>query len=243
MGNQLLAGLSTSDLALVQPHLEMMRLQIGRLPGAAGWPTAHVYFPHDAVIAVLAVTHAGEAIETAMIGGEGMVGAPSAAACADSALAVTCVAGSASRIAAAAFAQAMAASSRIRALAIEQNEMLLAQVQRSAACNARHHVTSRLARLLLQIRDRVDLERIPITQRALSDMLGVRRTTVNAAARSLLGAGLLRYARGRIAIVDPPALEARACDCYRVMRRGAPSAMPLTLTASAEHGLLPAFAG
>src|SRR6185503_3467479 len=80
MGNQLLAGLSTSDLALVQPHLEMMRLQIGRLPGAAGWPTGHVYFPHDAVIAVLAVTHAGEAIETAMIGCEGMVGAPSAAA-------------------------------------------------------------------------------------------------------------------------------------------------------------------
>ena len=140
-----------------------------------------------------------------------------------------------------AFAQAMAASSRIRALAIQQNEMLLAQVQQSAACNARHHVTSRLARLLLQIRDRVDLERIPITQRALSDMLGVRRTTVNAAARTLLAAGLLRYARGRIAIVDPPALEARACDCYRVMRRGALAAMPLA--AGGEHALMPAFAG
>ena len=96
---------------------------------------------------------------------------------------------------------------------------LLIQVQQTAACNALHAVEARLSRWLLQARDRLDSNTIKLTHEFLSQMLGVRRTTVTVVATVLQQAGLIRYHRGQIEIVDRPGLEARACECYEAIRR------------------------
>ena len=96
--------------------------------------------------------------------------------------------------------------------------MLLIQVQQTAACNALHAVEARLSRWLLQARDRLESNTIQLTHEFLSQMLGVRRTTVTVVAHMLQQAGLIRYHRGQIEIIDRPGLEARACECYAAIR-------------------------
>ncbi len=93
------------------------------------------------------------------------------------------------------------------------------QVAQTAACNAHHHLEERLARWLLMTHDRVDGDELPLTQEFLSTMLGVRRSGVTVAAHTLQQAGLIRYQRGLITILDRPALEAAACECYAIMRQ------------------------
>jgi CRP-like cAMP-binding protein len=129
------------------------------------------------------------------------------------------VAGTASRIAAGRFCKAAAESQAIRETIVRYGEMLLIQVQQTAACNALHDVEERLSRWLLQARDRVDGNIIRLTHEFLSQMLGVRRPTVTVVARTLQDAGLIRYHRGHIEIVDRHGLEARACECYAVIRQ------------------------
>jgi len=101
---------------------------------------------------------------------------------------------------------------------VRYNDLLLAQIQQSVACNALHALEARLCRWLLQTHDCVDGDAIPLTQEFLGQMLGVRRTTVTIAARLLQSAGLIRYRRGLIHIVDRAALEEIACECYAVVR-------------------------
>jgi biotin operon repressor len=97
---------------------------------------------------------------------------------------------------------------------VNYNELLLAQIQQTAACNALHATESRLARWLLQTRDRIDSDVLPLTQEFLSQMLGVRRTTVNLVARQLEQAGVIKNRRGRIVVLDRKGLEDVACECY-----------------------------
>ena len=110
---------------------------------------------------------------------------------------------------------------------MKYNQVLLAQVQTTAACNAVHHVEARLSRWILQTRDRTDTDRIPLTQEFLSEMLAVRRTSVSEVAHKLQTAGLIRYSRGVIEIVDRTALEQRACECYAGIREQARRILPL----------------
>src|SRR5262252_4183017 len=97
--------------------------------------------------------------------------------------------------------------------------LTLVQVQQTAACNALHPVEARLSRWLLRARDRLESNSIKLTHEFLSQMLGVRRTTVTVVANMLQQAGLIRYHRGHIEIVDRRGLEARACECYEAIRR------------------------
>jgi CRP-like cAMP-binding protein len=129
------------------------------------------------------------------------------------------VAGSGSRIAAARFRKAAEDSEAVRNIIVRYGEMLLIQVQQTAACNALHAVEARLSRWLLQARDRLESNTIMLTHEFLSQMLGVRRTTVTVVANALQQAKLIRYHRGHIEIVDRLGLEARACECYEVIRR------------------------
>jgi CRP-like cAMP-binding protein len=135
-----------------------------------------------------------------------------------------CVVGS--QIAAAPFRKAVQQSNELRDLIVKYNEVLLAQVQTTAACNAVHHVEARLSRWILQTRDRADSDRVPLTQEFLSEMLGVRRTSVSEVASKLQNAGLIRYSRGLIEIVDRPALERRFCECYASIREKAARIFP-----------------
>jgi CRP-like cAMP-binding protein len=117
-------------------------------------------------------------------------------------------------------------SAGLRNLLVSYDQVLKAQIQQTAACNALHSAESRLARWLLQTRDRVDNDTLPLTQEFLSQMLGVRRTTVTLVARQLEKAGVILHRRGRIEIADRKRLEDVACECYGVVRDQLTAALP-----------------
>jgi CRP-like cAMP-binding protein len=218
--NRLLAALPLADLALLTPYLKEVSLEQGTVLQEQGERIEEVYFTHEGMISLLAVMRQGDAIETATVGREGAVGSLAGLGPRRSyTRAVVQVAGRASRIAAGRFCKAAGESQAIRDSIVRYGEMLLIQVQQTAACNALHDVEERLSRWLLQARDRVDGNTIRLTHEFLSQMLGVRRPTVTVVARMLQDAGLIRYHRGHIEIVDRRGLEARACECYAVIRQ------------------------
>jgi CRP-like cAMP-binding protein len=124
----------------------------------------------------------------------------------------------ASQIAAAQFRKAVELSSELRDVIVRYNDALLGQVQITAACNALHPIQARLARWILQTKDRVDGEIIPLTQQLLSEMLGVRRSSVSEVATQLQAAGFIHYTRGSIEITNREGLENAACECYQTIR-------------------------
>ncbi len=218
--NLLLATLDAGDLSLLEPHFKHVALQQYDILHEAGARIEYVYFPLNAMVSLLAILESGEAIEIAAIGREGAVGAKFGTRPPVSfARAVVQLAGTALRIDIAKFQQAVTKSLAIAELAMCANDVLMANLQQSAACNAMHAIEARLARWLLHARDRHDSDSIPITQEFLSEMLGVRRPTVTLAARTLHGAGLIRYRRGVIEILDRHGLEAVSCECYAVVRQ------------------------
>jgi CRP-like cAMP-binding protein len=218
--NLLLAALPDRDLALLAPHLKDIPLEQGVVLQEQGERIDQVYFPHDGIVSLLAVMQQGNAIETATIGYEGAIGSLSGLGPRRShTRAVVQVAGAGSRIAAARFRKAAEESEAIRNIIVRYGEILLIQVQQTAACNALHAVEARLSRWLLQARDRLESNTIMLTHEFLSQMLGVRRTTVTVVANELQQAKLIRYHRGHIEIVDRLGLEARACECYEAIRR------------------------
>ena len=218
--NLLLASLPAKDFALLAPHLKDIVLEQGVVLQEQGERIDQVYFPHDGIVSLLAVMRQGDAIETATIGYEGAVGSFAGLGSRRAhTRAVVQVRGSASRIAASRFRKVAEQSEAVRGIVVRYGEMLLIQVQQTAACNALHPVEARLSRLLLQACDRLESNTIKLTHEFLSQMLGVRRTTMTVVANMLQQAGLIRYHRGQIEIVDRRGLEARACECYEAIRR------------------------
>jgi CRP-like cAMP-binding protein len=228
--NLLLAALPAKDLSLLAPHLKDVPLARGVVLQEQGEPVDQVYFPHDGIISLLAVMQQGDAVETATVGYEGAVGFLAGLGSRRShTRAVVQVSGFSARIAAERFRKAGEESLEIRDIILRAGEVLLIQVQQTAACNALHAVEARLSRWLLQARDRLDSNTIDLTHEFLSQMLGVRRTTVTVIASMLQQAGLIRYHRGRIEIVDRPGLEGRACECYQAIRQHIDRLTPVAL--------------
>jgi CRP-like cAMP-binding protein len=225
--NRLLVALQPADFSLLKPHLKELALEQGVLLHEQEDRVAHAYFPASGMISLLTVMGDGRAIETATVGREGAVGAMSGLGPAHAASrAVVQVAGTASMIATVRLQEAVAQSDHLRNVILQYKETLLAQVQQTAGCNALHKADARLARWLLQTRDRIDSDLIPLTQDFLSEMLGVRRTTVTLVAGRLQKAGLIRYRRGHVEILDRSGLEQTACECYGILRRRTDRALP-----------------
>jgi CRP-like cAMP-binding protein len=226
--NRLLAALGPEHIGLLAPQLSEVELEQGAMLQEQGERIERVYFPHSGMISLVAVMQQGNAVETATVGREGAVGAMSGLGPRHAfTRAVVQMPGMASQIATGKFQAIVRQSTAIRDIVVHYNEILLAQVQQSAACNALHEAEARFCRWLLQSRDRSDSDVVPITQEFLAQMLGVRRTTVTLVAQSLQDDGLLRYRRGRIEIIDRPGLEARACECYSVVRREIEQHLPI----------------
>jgi CRP-like cAMP-binding protein len=212
--------LDATSLSLLEPHLRDITLKQYDILQDADAPIQYVYFPVTAMISLLTILKTGEAIEIAAIGREGAVGTKFGARPQLSfARAVVQLAGTALRIDISQFHQAAIRSSAIADLALSANDVLVANLQQSAACNAIHGLEARLARWLLHARDRHDSDTLPLTQEFLSEMLGVRRTTVTLAARMLQNAGVIHYRRGHIKVLDREGLEAVSCECYGAVRR------------------------
>ncbi|MDB5616699.1 Crp/Fnr family transcriptional regulator [Tardiphaga sp.] len=214
--NHLLAVLPGETLALMRSHFTILTLKQGAVLYEAGDEVEHVYFPHSGMVSVLAVMQNGKAIETATIGREGVVGAMAGLGLYTSMVrAVVQLPMTVSRISAARFRHVVALSKSVENICIRYNEVLLTQARLTAACNALHPVDARFCRWLLQSADRAESATLPLTQELLSEMLGVRRTSVTDVAGRLQKEGLISFSRGVIQILDRPALEAMTCECYQ----------------------------
>jgi CRP-like cAMP-binding protein len=225
--NRFLAALPATDFALLAPYLRIVPLERGIVLPDAGGEIDHVYFPHSGMVSVVAVMRGGAVVETMTVGRGGMVGATVGLG-SRSAIgrAVVQLPGSAARLPSAQFRSAAKASEALRSLIVRYNDLLLAQIQQSVACNALHALEARLCRWLLQSHDCMDGDTIPLTQELLGQMLGVRRTSVTLTARLLQSAGMIRYSRGLVQIVDRRALEEAACECYAVVRHNIDKIFP-----------------
>jgi CRP-like cAMP-binding protein len=218
-GNRLLAMLPAADFDLLAPHLRKVSPERDAVLVRSGDLVEHIYFPLSGTIAFIMDMPNGQTVATAVIGNEGAVGILSALGSSRSPMtAVVRVAGTSLVISPRRFQAALSRSAAIKHVVEIYTRTLLAQFQHVAACNALHSVEARLARWLLHIRDQVDSDFLPLTQEALSELLGVRRTTVTQVVRKLRTSGAIRSNRRGLVEIDRPRLEAAACECYEVMR-------------------------
>jgi CRP-like cAMP-binding protein len=216
LDNKLLAALPRRDFDALKPHLTMVSLVQGDVVYQAGAEVDSVYFPHSGMFSLLAVMRDGKAIETATVGREGVVGAMAGLGLYRSLVRVNAqLALQASKIGAAPFRKAVAASEALRDLCVRYNEVMLTQARITAACNALHPVEERFCRWLLQSADRAASDTVTLTQELLAEMLGVRRTSVTDVARKMQDRGVITYSRGVITILDREALKRLSCECYQ----------------------------
>ena len=217
--NRMLASLPAADLDSLLPQLRPVDFPLGKVLFAAGDTISSVYFPHAGVISLVVELATGEMIEAAMIGREGLVGGMSAL---DNKIsttrAIVQVAGSGSVIDAEPLRKLAIGSAGFRATLIKHEQVLLAQAQQSAACNATHLIEARLSRWLLRCRDLVGSDDFQLTQEFLGQMMGVRRTSVSIVANTLQQAGLIKYKRGNIRVTNLEGLRDAACECYATVK-------------------------
>ena len=202
--------------ARLEPHLEHAEFERGTVFYEPGQAIDTVYFPNTGVISLLSVMDDGSAVETATVGSESAVGllAGMTRITAFSRI-IGQSAGVVSRIRAERLRAVSASTPLLRDVIQRHCDALLANAQQSVACNALHDVEERFCRWLLVCHDRLDGDEMQLTQEFLAMMLGVQRTTVSQVASMLQEAGLIRYQRGRLVVLDRAGLERRACECYR----------------------------
>lgn len=219
-GNQVLDGLTAAEWLRWQPHLVPVDLAAGQVLCESGSAPAFVYFPRTAIVSLLYVTQDGESAEFAVVGHDGLVGISAfMGGHAMPSLAVVQGAGQAWRISAQVVrSEALAAGPVLRTL-LRYTQALIAQVAQTAMCNRYHAIDMRLCRRLLLGLDRSAGNELLMTQEGLAQLLGVRREGVTAAALKLQLAGVIRYSRGRIAVLDRRRLEQRSCECYASAKR------------------------
>jgi CRP-like cAMP-binding protein len=216
--NRILRQLSADELKSLQPWLISMELQPNVVLHETGAAIDNIYFPLSGMISLLAVMQTGEAIETGIVGADGLVGGSAPTNGHLFGRATVQMNGAALKLPKAKFLDAYDAHPRLRKLVDRYQSILLMQAQQNAACHALHSVRSRLCRWMLQSADMIGSNTIDLTQDFLSHMMGVRRTTVTMEAQSLVQAGMIRYRRGHITIIDRDALSECACECYAVIR-------------------------
>jgi CRP-like cAMP-binding protein len=219
IGNRLLAALPPADLELLAPDLQTVALDQDAVLARAGDQIEHVFFPHGGAVSLMIDMANGQTVATAVVGREGTIGSLSVLGPSPSAItAVVHAAGTASRISASRFRAAFNRSPAIRHAVQIHIRAMLTQFQLGAACNALHPVEARMARWLLHLRDGIDHDVLPLTQEALSQILGVRRTTVTLVMRHLRTSGAIRSARRGWIEIDRSRLAAVACECHDTMR-------------------------
>jgi CRP-like cAMP-binding protein len=217
--NRLLEAFEPASRARVDPHIQTVNLVLGDVVCEAGGFLEYVYFPKGAVLSLLTVLANGAAIETANIGNEGAFGLFAAMYSRVSFnQCLVQLEGALVRVPIEVVRGEFERSEHVRNLLVSYSETLLAQVQQTAACNARHSIEQRLCRWLLMMHDRAGRENLTYTHEFLADMLGAARKTVTLAAQAMQAAGLIGYRRGTIQIIDRPGLEKRACECYAIVQ-------------------------
>jgi len=217
--NLFLSALPAAEQLRLRPSLAFHRLTQGLVLQEPEERIEHVYFIEGGMISLVAMMQDGAAIETATLGREAILGSLSALGNHTAGTrAIVQIDATAWRMPVADFRAAVGESPVLRRMALLSSELTLAQMQQTAACNALHTADRRLCRWIVQVRDRIDDDVIRLTHDFLAQMLAVRRPTVSLIAYGLQQAGLIRYQRGKIAILDRAGLERGACECVGALR-------------------------
>ncbi len=216
--NRIVAALPLPERQQLLDATTTVTLQVRTVLFEPGGVVDAVYFPTDGVISLVTPVHTGAVVEVATIGNEGVVGVPLVQPLTGFAVrAITQVAGHGLRLEASIFTELVTSSRAFQTLIDRYTQALFGQIAQAAACNRLHSSEERLSRWLLMSRDRVESDEFMITQEFLAQMLGARRSTVSVSAGILQRAGLIRYSRGHVTIVDRLGLEAVSCECYGVI--------------------------
>ena len=218
--NRLIAALPSADHQRLLEALQPVSLTVRQPLYAAGEPIKFVYFPLSGVHSIVSIVTDGDTVEVATVGNEGMVGIPvflGGRSASDEAFCQ--VPGDLLRVRAATFREGVHRSRPFRTVMLRYTQAFIHQIAQHAACSRLHSIAERCASRLLMTYDRVSSDEFALTQESLAQMLGVRRATVTAAAGMLQRAGLIRYTRGRITIVDRKKLGRASCQCDRTIRR------------------------
>ncbi len=218
--NRLLGALPAADFARLQPHLEAVAMPLGESIYESGSQLHHVYFPATSIVSLLYVMENGASAEIAVVGNEGVVGislfmggntTPNRA--------IVQSAGDGLRLPAAILKAEFGRGGPLMQLLLRYTQALITQMCQTAVCNRHHSVGQQLCRWLLLSLDRLSSNELVMTQELIANMLGVRREGVTEAAGNLQRAGLIRYSRGRITVLDRPGVERNVCECYAVVRK------------------------
>ena len=217
--NRLLASLPSNVYSALTPHLKLVELKFGDVVAEAGSEIRQVYFPYAGVISLVVELDVGTMIETAMVGHDGVLNAaPALDGKVSLNKGIVQSAGSAGTIEVNRFRRLVNEFEPFRSLVIRHEQVLFAQSQQSAACNASHTVEARMCRWLLYMRDLAGSDDLMLTQEFLAQMLSVRRPSVSVVASPLQKAGLIKYSRGHVRLLDVKGLEKRACECYGTVK-------------------------
>ena len=217
--NHLLNALPQGDFERLAPQLESIPMKLGDVLYEPGTRMRHVYFPTTSIVSLMYLMENGASAEIAIVGNEGVLGislfmggdtTPSRA--------VVQGAGHAFRLKAQLLKDEFARFGPMLRLLLRYTQALITQMSQTAVCNRHHSVDQQLCRWLLLSLDRLASNELVMTQELIANMLGVRREGVTEAAGKLQEAGLIRYRRGRISVLDRRGLEARSCECYQVVK-------------------------
>jgi CRP-like cAMP-binding protein len=218
--NHLLAALPAEDLARWLPQLEMAQMPLGQVLYESGATLTHAYFPTTAIVSLLYVMENGASAEIAVVGNDGLVGislfmgggsTPSRGVVQSS--------GQGFRVRSQFIKEEFDRAGAVMHLLLRYTQALITQMSQTAVCNRHHSLDQQLCRWLLLSLDRLQGNELVMTQELIANMLGVRREGVTEGALRLQAAGLIRYARGRITVLDRAGLEARTCECYAVVKK------------------------
>jgi CRP-like cAMP-binding protein len=219
--NHLLAALPATEFERLSPHLELVPMPLGEILYEPGGQLRHVYFPTTSIVSLLYVFADGASAESAVVGNDGILGislfmggetTPSQA--------VVQSAGYGYRLEAQLLKREFhRPKSVLHLLLLRYTQALITQMTQTAVCNRHHSVEQQLCRWLLLSLDRLSSNELTMTQELIANMLGVRREGVTAAAGSLQRAGLIRYGRGHIEVLDRARLEREVCECYAVVKK------------------------
>ena len=218
--NHLLAALNPADRQRLFPHLHLVEMPLGKVLYESGDTLRHVYFPADCIVSLLYVLENGASAEISVVGNEGLIGialfmggetTPSSAA--------VQIAGHGYSLDSVLLKQEFARSGAVQILLLKYTQSLIAQMTQTAACNRHHSVEQQICRWLLMTLDRIPCGEIVVTQEMIAGVLGVRRESVTEVAGALQRAGVIRYRRGHISVLDRAGLLNGVCECYSVVKR------------------------
>ena len=225
--NRLLAVLPATEFSRLQPHLELVALPLGSALYESGSQLRHVYFPTSSIVSLLYVMVDGASAEIAVVGNDGLIGValfmggettPSRA--------IVQSAGYAYKLPGNILKEEFSLAGAMQHLLLKYTQALLTQMAQTAVCNRHHSLDQQLCRWLLLSLDRLPSNQLIMTQELIANMLGVRREGVTEAAGKLQSAGVIEYSRGRITVLDRPALEKRTCECYAVVKAESDRLLP-----------------